>query len=90
MTAAKWIKTFGVQVTVEGDSLSLAGLASLTPGQAAEVLAYARQNKARLLEELGGLPARRCLGCGQPFVPSDENKVYCKAKCFSTARRVLQ
>jgi len=90
MTAAKWIESRGVKVLAEGDSLTLAGLSALTPDQAGQVLAFARQNKMQLLEELGGLPTRRCLGCGQPFVPSDENKVYCKAKCFSTARRVLQ
>lgn len=88
MTAAKWIESCGVQVTAEGDSLRLVGLASLTPGQAAEVLAFARQNKTRLLEELGAQVD--CRGCGKPFTPSDPNKVYCCAKCFSTARGVLQ
>jgi len=54
MSAAGWIAARGVRVWAEGDALTLEGLASLPPGQAAEVLAFARQNKARLLEELGG------------------------------------
>lgn len=73
--------------------LTLEGLAALDPEQASEVLHFARQNKARLLEELGGppgLPVRPCLGCGKPFTPSDENKVFCRARCFNTMRGVLQ
>lgn len=92
MSAARWIESRGVRVWAEGDSLTLEGLAALGPEQASEVLAFARQNKAQILEELGeppGLPARPCLGCGKPFTPSDENKVYCRAWCFNHMR-VLQ
>ncbi len=88
MTAARWIESRGVRVWAEGDSLTLAGMSALTPEQAAEVLAYARQNKARLLEELGAQIA--CRGCGKPFTPSDPNKVFCRARCFNTMRGVLQ
>jgi hypothetical protein len=90
MSAARWIESRGVRVWAEGDALTLDGLAALRPDQAFEVLAFARQNKARLLEELAqlsALPARRCLGCGKPFMPTDDNKVYCRAKCFSTMCR---
>jgi hypothetical protein len=55
MSAARWLVSQGVRVLAEGDTLTLEGLAALTPEQAAKVVAYARQNKARLLEELGGL-----------------------------------
>lgn len=37
-----------------------------------------------------GLPVRLCLGCGNPFTPSDDNKVYCQAKCWNTPRAVLK
>jgi len=55
MSAARWLVSQGVRVLAESDTLTLEGLAALTPEQAAKVVAYARQNKARLLEELGGL-----------------------------------
>lgn len=54
MSAVRWIESRGVRVLAEGDSLTLEGLAALGPEQASEVLTYARQNKARLLEELRG------------------------------------
>lgn len=54
MNATHWIKSCGVRVLAEGNALTLEGLAALTPDQASEVLAFARQNKARLLNELGG------------------------------------
>ena len=93
MTAACWIESRGIRVWAEGDALTLEGLAALEPEQASEVLAFARQNKALLLEELGGpsgLPVRLCRGCGKPFTPYDQNKVYCQARCFNTMRGVLQ
>lgn len=34
--------------------------------------------------KMGQIP---CRGCGEPFTPSDPNKVYCSAKCFSTVRK---
>lgn len=93
MSAARWIESRGVRVLAEGDALTLEGMAGLSPEQADEVLAFARQHKAQLLEELGGpsgLPVRPCLGCGKPFMPSDENKIFCRARCFNTMRGVLQ
>lgn len=54
MNAVRWVESRGVRVLAEGDALILEGLAALTPEQASEVLAFARQNKARLLQELGG------------------------------------
>lgn len=86
MSAARWIESRGVRVLAEGGALTLEGLAGIPSALAAEVLAFARQNKARLLEELGeppGLPARLCLGCGEPFTPSHESMVYCRAWCFN-------
>lgn len=53
MNAARWFESQGVRLLAEGDALTLEGLAALAPEQAAEVVAFARQNKARLLEELG-------------------------------------
>ncbi len=93
MNAARWIESRGVRVWAEGDSLTLDGLDEITPELASEVVAYARQNKVLLLEELmGGFGplARLCLGCGKPFKPSDENKVYCRAGCANTMRGVLR
>ncbi len=84
MTAARWIESRGIRVWAEGGALTLEGLAALEPEQASKVLAFARQNKARLLEELGGQIA--CRGCGKPFTPSDPNKVFCRAWCFNHVR----
>lgn len=54
MNSTRWIESRGIRVWAKGDSLTLEGLAALEPGQASEVLNYARQNKAQLLEELRG------------------------------------
>lgn len=92
MSAARWIESRGVRVRAEGVALTLEGLAGIPSELAAEVLAFARQNKAQLLEELGeppGLPTRPCVGCGKPFTPSHESMVYCRAWCFNHVR-VLQ
>lgn len=65
----------------------------LTLEHASDVLAFARRNKARLLEELGepvGLPLRLCQGCGKPFTPSRHAVVYCSHRCFSTCSCMLQ
>lgn len=89
MNPVQWIESLGVRVWVDGDRLTLEGLAALGPQRASEVVAYARENKLQLLNELGGpsgLPARPCLGCGQLFTPQDENKRYCKVRCFDTMR----
>ena len=40
--------------------------------------------------QLGQLGQIACLGCGKPFTPSDENKVYCRAKCANTMSGVLR
>ena len=37
-----------------------------------------------------GLSVRLCMGCGNPFTPSDDNKVYCRAKCWNTLRVVMK
>ncbi len=89
MSAARWIASHGVRVWADGDCLTLEGLAALGPQRAAEIVAFARENKLQLLNELGGpsgLPACPCMGCGQPFMPSDENKRYCRVRCFDTMR----
>ncbi|WP_089274640.1 hypothetical protein [Humidesulfovibrio mexicanus] len=88
MSVARWIESRGVRVWAEGDALTLEGLAALEPEKASEVLTFARQNKKQLLEELGRQIA--CRGCGMTFTPSDPSKVYCRARCFNTMRRVLQ
>lgn len=54
MSAVRWIESQGVRVQCEGDSLILEGLDEIRPELASEVLAFARQNKAQLLAELGG------------------------------------
>lgn len=54
MNATRWIESRGIRVWAKGDSLTLEGLAALEPEQASEVLNYARQNKAQLLDELRG------------------------------------
>lgn len=87
MTATTWIEGRGVRVRVKGGNVILEGLAALGQDGAAEVMAYARQHKARLLEELGGPsgpPPRECRGCGQPFIPAHPSTVYCSARCFNT------
>lgn len=93
MSVTTHLRNLGVEVLpLHGERIKLVGLDRLPEEQAWGAIDFARQNKARLLEELGepsGLPARPCLGCGKPFTPSDENKVYCRAWCFNHVR-VLQ
>jgi hypothetical protein len=87
MSLATHLHKLGLEVLpLHGERIKLVGLDRLTEEQARGAIHFARQNKARLLEELGeppGLPARPCLGCGKPFMPKDENKVYCRAWCFN-------
>ena len=94
MSMATHLRNLGVEVLpLHGERIKLVGLDRLPEDQARGALDFARQNKAQLLAELmGGFGplARLCLGCGKPFTPSDENKVYCRAKCFNTMLGVLQ
>lgn len=55
MNATQWVESKGVRVWAEGDTLTLEGLSCLAPEQAASLVEYARENKARLLEELEGV-----------------------------------
>lgn len=94
MTLTTHLRDLGLEVLpLHGERIKLVGLDRLPEVQARAAIDFARQNKARLLEELGeptGLLPRLCLGCGKPFTPSDENKVYCQARCFSTMLGALQ
>lgn len=47
-------------------------------------------NKTDAVNTSPGRPIRHCLGCGNPFAPSAQNKVYCRAKCWSTPKAVLK
>ena len=93
MSMTAHLRNLGVEVLpLHGERIKLVGLDQLTEEQARSAIDFARQNKARLLEELGGpagLPPRLCLGCGEPFTPSHESMVYCRAWCFNHVR-VLQ
>ncbi len=85
MNMATHLRILGVEVLpLHGERIKLVGLDRLPEEQAREAINFARQHKAKLLQELmGGFGplARLCLGCGKPFMPSDENKVYCRAGC---------
>lgn len=94
MTFATHLRNLGVEVLhLHGERIKLVGLDRLPEVQARAAIDFARQNKARLLEELGkptGLPACLCLGCGKLFTPSNASKVYCQAKCSNTMHGLLQ
>ena len=47
-------------------------------------------NVAEAMSTGSGLPVRLCLGCGNPFTPSADNKVYCRAKCWNTPKAALK
>lgn len=52
MSASRWIESQGVRVQVEDDKIIL-DLKALGQKHRAEVLAFARQNKKKILEEVG-------------------------------------
>lgn len=93
--AAKWRNRAADRLTPATDSIRNIRTIRTIPPQtnSANTANYANAIPPPALSTDGvpsGLPVHLCLGCGNPFTPSDENKVYCRAKCFSTMRGVLQ
>lgn len=93
MSELSWIVAHGVRVRPDGELLVLEGLSALGKERAAEVVAYARKNKASILLELANpahRPERQCLGCGKLFTPTREAVLYCQARCFNTVQGKLK
>lgn len=56
----------------------------------ATATAESLSNETDAVNTSPGRPIRHCLGCGNPFNPADDNKVYCRAKCWNTPKAVLK